>query len=85
VLGLGQNIKKVVTMLKHKNLFAKFTNKPKLDSGARGATTTFAERGIGDVLLAWENEAFLAVREQPGKFESLHRHFLFWLNHLLPL
>ncbi|MFO1353727.1 MAG: sulfate ABC transporter substrate-binding protein [Acinetobacter sp.] len=33
-----------------------------LDSGARGATTTFAERGIGDVLLAWENEAFLAVR-----------------------
>ncbi len=40
-----------------------------LDSGARGATTTFAERGIGDVLLAWENEAYLAVREQPGKFE----------------
>ncbi len=40
-----------------------------LDSGARGATTTFAERGIGDVLLAWENEAHLAVREQPGKFE----------------
>ncbi len=37
-----------------------------LDSGARGATTTFAERGIGDVLLAWENEAHLAVREQPG-------------------
>ncbi|OTG91034.1 sulfate ABC transporter substrate-binding protein [Acinetobacter sp. ANC 3813] len=42
-----------------------------LDSGARGATTTFAERGIGDVLLAWENEAFLAVREQPGKFEII--------------
>jgi len=40
-----------------------------LDSGARGATTTFAERGIGDVLLAWENEAYLAVREQPGKFQ----------------
>lgn len=40
-----------------------------LDSGARGATTTFAERGIGDVLLAWENEAYLATREQPGKFE----------------
>jgi len=40
-----------------------------LDSGARGATTTFAERGIGDVLLAWENEAHLALREQPGKFE----------------
>lgn len=40
-----------------------------LDSGARGSTTTFAERGIGDVLLAWENEAHLALREQPGKFE----------------
>jgi sulfate transport system substrate-binding protein len=36
---------------------------PVLDSGARGATTTFVERGIGDVLLAWENEAFLAVKE----------------------
>jgi sulfate transport system substrate-binding protein len=42
-----------------------------LDSGARGATTTFAERGIGDVLLAWENEAYLAVREQPGKFDII--------------
>lgn len=42
-----------------------------LDSGARGSTTTFAERGIGDVLLAWENEAFLAKREQPGKFEII--------------
>ena len=40
-----------------------------LDSGARGSTTTFVERGIGDVLLAWENEAYLALREQPGKFE----------------
>ena len=36
---------------------------PVLDSGARGATTTFVERGIGDVLLAWENEAFLAIEE----------------------
>jgi sulfate/thiosulfate-binding protein len=36
---------------------------PVLDSGARGSTTTFIERGIGDVLLAWENEAFLAVQE----------------------
>jgi sulfate transport system substrate-binding protein len=34
-----------------------------LDSGARGSTITFVERGIGDVLLAWENEAFLAVQE----------------------
>ncbi len=43
-----------------------FKNVPVLDSGARGSTTTFVERGIGDVLLAWENEAFLAV-EQLGK------------------
>lgn len=43
---------------------------PVLDSGARGATTTFVERGIGDVLLAWENEAFLAINELgEGEFE----------------
>ncbi len=46
-----------------------YKNTKVLDSGARGATTTFAERGIGGVLLAWENEAHLAIREQPGKFE----------------
>jgi sulfate transport system substrate-binding protein len=47
-----------------------FKNVPVLDSGARGATTTFAQRGIGDVLIAWENEAFLAVKELgPEKFE----------------
>jgi sulfate/thiosulfate-binding protein len=47
-----------------------YRNVPVLDSGARGATTTFVERGIGDVLLAWENEALLAVRELgPGKFD----------------
>src|SRR5690606_18367631 len=40
-----------------------FRNVPVLDSGARGSTTTFVERGIGDVLLAWENEAFLAQKE----------------------
>jgi sulfate transport system substrate-binding protein len=40
-----------------------FRNVPVLDSGARGATNTFAQRGIGDVLLTWENEAFLAVNE----------------------
>ncbi len=40
-----------------------FKNVPVLDSGARGATTTFVQRGIGDVLLAWENEALLAVKE----------------------
>jgi len=43
---------------------------PVLDSGARGSTTTFVQRGIGDVLLAWENEAFLAINELgPDKFE----------------
>jgi sulfate/thiosulfate transport system substrate-binding protein len=40
-----------------------YRNVPVLDSGARGATTTFVERGIGDVLLAWENEAQLAMKE----------------------
>lgn len=40
-----------------------FKKVPVLDSGARGSTTTFVERGVGDVLLAWENEAFLAVKE----------------------
>ncbi|HET9552662.1 MAG TPA: sulfate ABC transporter substrate-binding protein [Anaeromyxobacteraceae bacterium] len=47
---------------------ALFANVPVLDSGARGSTTTFVERGIGDVLLAWENEAFLAV-DRLGKGE----------------
>ncbi|HEX7011206.1 MAG TPA: sulfate ABC transporter substrate-binding protein [Steroidobacteraceae bacterium] len=40
-----------------------YKNVPVLDTGARGSTTTFAQRGIGDVLLAWENEAFLSIRE----------------------
>lgn len=49
---------------------ALFRNVPVLDTGARGATTTFVQRGIGDVLLAWENEAFLALEELgPDKFE----------------
>jgi sulfate/thiosulfate-binding protein len=42
---------------------------PVLDSGARGATNTFVQRGIGDVLLAWENEAYLSLDETPGKLE----------------
>ncbi|OGU13673.1 MAG: hypothetical protein A2076_03785 [Geobacteraceae bacterium GWC2_53_11] len=47
-----------------------FKNVPVLDSGARGATNTFVQRGMGDVLLAWENEAFLAINELgPDKFE----------------
>ncbi|TKR29587.1 sulfate ABC transporter substrate-binding protein [Luteimonas gilva] len=48
-----------------------FQNVPVLDTGARGSTTTFVERGIGDVLIAWENEALLALAEPAsrGKFE----------------
>ena len=47
-----------------------FGNVPVLDTGARGSTTTFAQRGIGDVLIAWENEAFLALKELGSdKFE----------------
>jgi sulfate/thiosulfate transport system substrate-binding protein len=48
---------------------ALFKNVPVLDSGARGATTTFVQRGIGDVLLAWENEAYLALEEEKDKFQ----------------
>lgn len=43
-----------------------FKNVPVLDSGARGSTTTFVQRGIGDVLIAWENEALLALKEAGG-------------------
>src|SRR6266536_906707 len=47
-----------------------YRNVPGLDSGARGATTTFSQRGIGDVLVGWENEAFLTVKEfGADKFE----------------
>src|SRR6202045_2382125 len=47
-----------------------YHNVPVLDSGARGATVTFVERGIGDVLLAWESEAYLAIKELgPAKFD----------------
>jgi sulfate/thiosulfate-binding protein len=47
-----------------------YRNVPVLDAGARGATATFVERGIGDVLIAWENEALLAKRELgPGRVE----------------
>ncbi|MFV0371650.1 MAG: sulfate ABC transporter substrate-binding protein, partial [Azonexus sp.] len=47
-----------------------YKNVPVLDSGARGSTITFVERGIGDVFLSWENEAFLAIKELgPDKFD----------------
>ncbi len=49
-----------------------FKNVPVLDTGARGSTTTFVQRGIGDVFIAWENEAFLALNELgQGKFEII--------------
>ena len=52
---------------------AVFRNVPVLDTGARGSTVTFAERGIGDVLLAWENEAYLALKEfGDGKFDIVY-------------
>lgn len=50
-----------------------FKNVPVLDTGARGATTTFAQRGIGDVLIGWENEAYLAIQELGAdKFEMVY-------------
>lgn len=52
---------------------ALFKNVPVLDTGARGATTTFAQRGIGDVLIAWENEAYLSKKEtRDGNFEIIY-------------
>jgi sulfate/thiosulfate transport system substrate-binding protein len=59
---------------KAKDFVAKlFSNVPVLDSGARGSTVTFAERGIGDVLLAWENEAHLSLKEfGADKFEIVY-------------
>ena len=62
--GNEQKAKELVTAI--------FRNVPVLDSGARGSTTTFVERGLGDVLIAWENEAQLAVNEiGRDKFEII--------------
>jgi sulfate/thiosulfate-binding protein len=50
-----------------------YKNVPVLDSGARGSTTTFAQRGLGDVLIAWENDALLSLKEfGPDKFEIVY-------------
>ena len=49
-----------------------YKNVPVLDTGARGSTTTFTKRGIGDVLLSWENEAHLALKETPGQYEIVY-------------
>ena len=46
-----------------------FRNVPVLDTGARGSTTTFVQRGIGDVLIAWENEALLSLAQAPDQYE----------------
>jgi sulfate transport system substrate-binding protein len=61
--GSDQSARQFVTEL--------FANVPVLDSGARGATNTFVQRNIGDVLLAWENEAHLALEEAPGQIELI--------------
>ena len=57
-----------------KNYVAVFySHVPVLDAGARGSTTTFVQRGIGDILVSWENEAHLAIQEAgPGKFEIVY-------------
>jgi sulfate/thiosulfate-binding protein len=67
----GHALKKGQTSEQAKAFVASiYKNVPVLDTGARGSTVTFVERGVGDVLLAWENEAFLALREfGANKFE----------------
>ncbi len=60
----GQSEEEIIASIK--KLYA---NVLVLDSGARGATTTFTENGQGDVLIAWENEAFLSLEEAPGEYE----------------
>jgi sulfate/thiosulfate-binding protein len=59
--GTDQKARDFVTAL--------YRNVPVLDAGARGSTNTFVQRGMGDVLLAWENEAYLAVAESKGNFD----------------
>ena len=62
-----------------------YKNVPVLDSGARGSTTTFVQRGIGDVLIAWENEAFLSIKELGlTKLKSLFPRRAFWRSRRSP-
>jgi sulfate transport system substrate-binding protein len=64
----GNNEAKALAFLK-----SLYHNVPVLDTGARGSTTTFLQRGIGDVLVGWENEALLAIDEVgPGKVQIVH-------------
>ncbi|MGB5948534.1 MAG: sulfate ABC transporter substrate-binding protein [Parvibaculum sp.] len=51
---------------------ALYRNVPVLDTGARGSTTTFAQRGLGDVLINWENESYLILKQFPGQFEIVY-------------
>ncbi len=51
---------------------ALYKNVPVLDTGARGSTTTFAQRGLGDVLINWENESYLILKQFPGQFEIVY-------------
>jgi sulfate transport system substrate-binding protein len=62
--GNGGKAKAFVTNL--------YKHVPVLDSGARASTLTFTKRGIGDVLLSWENEAHLALKEAPGQYEIIY-------------
>lgn len=62
--GNAQKAKEFVSSL--------YKHVPVLDSGARGSTITFTKRGIGDVLLDWENEAHLALKEAPGQYEIVY-------------
>ena len=70
----GYALKTYGTPAKARDYLVKlFRNVPVLDSGARGATTTFVQRGQGDVLLAWENEAYLAINQLgKGKFDIVY-------------
>jgi sulfate/thiosulfate-binding protein len=70
----GYELTKTNDEAKARDLVTKiYKNVPVLDSGARGSTTTFVERGIGDVLIAWENEAYLATKELgKGQFEIVY-------------
>ncbi|WP_449376995.1 sulfate ABC transporter substrate-binding protein [Bradyrhizobium sp. UFLA05-112] len=67
----GYALKKYGSVDKTKEFIGKlYQQVPVLDTGARGSTVTFVERGVGDVLIAWENEAYLALKEfGPEKFE----------------
>tara|TARA_R110000868_G_scaffold192386_3_gene436801 strand:- start:3307 stop:4323 length:1017 start_codon:yes stop_codon:yes gene_type:complete len=53
-------------------LSALYKNVPVLDTGARGSTTSFAQRGLGDVLISWENESYLILKQFPGQFEVVN-------------